>query len=144
MANKTIEVHVFSAQPSGYRRAGITLLQGTNKLDVNETQWEALAQDPRLKVEVRTSFETKKAQTDVDAGRVDSSLVLDLHNAPDELAHIIAAIHALNAQTPLTKKPTVDELAFEVDGVAGEQKPSAAERDAAWDWYKANTTSVEQ
>ncbi|WP_462171091.1 HI1506-related protein [Pseudoalteromonas xiamenensis] len=144
MANKTIELHVFSAQPNGYRRAGFTLQQGANNLEVDETQWEALAQDPRLKVEVRSSLETTKAQTDLDAGSMDSDLVLDLHNAPEELAHIIAAIHLLNGKSTLTKKPTVDELAFEVDGVEGELKPTATERDAAWEWYKANTTSVEQ
>ncbi|MBD1584766.1 HI1506-related protein [Pseudoalteromonas sp. S16_S37] len=142
MANKTTHtVCIFSQQPNGYRRAGLTLNYGQNdNLQVTEQQLEALQKDTRIKVQVLKASETASTPQNMEPRGVGSDLVLDLSNAPEELAHIIAAIHELKPN----KKPNVDELAFEVDGVEGEQKPTAAQRDEAWAWYQSNVVNTEQ
>ncbi|KAF7787196.1 hypothetical protein PRUB_a4074 [Pseudoalteromonas rubra] len=140
MANQPIQhVCIVSQQPDGYRRAGITLTRGENKHQVTESQLEALKADSRLTVQIVSADEGANATPHLEPGSMGSTIKLDLSNAPDELAHIIAAIHELKP----SKKPTLDELAFEVDGVDGEQKPTAQQRDDAWSWYQAHIVSAE-
>jgi hypothetical protein len=61
---------------------------------------------------------------------------IDVSSAPEELHHWIAVIDDLNKEAPLTKKPNCDHLTISVDDES--VTPSAAERDAAWDWYQNN------
>ena len=71
---------------------------------------------------------------------------IDLSNAPEELQVFIAGIHLLNAEAPLAKKPTVDQLEVEVAGdTEGETlkvKPTAVQRDSAWDWYQQHVDQI--
>ncbi|WP_440053372.1 HI1506-related protein [Pseudoalteromonas sp. T1lg65] len=136
----TYKVRVISQQPDGYRRASITLKRGVNESHVTKPQLEALKKDTRLAVQVVQASESTTAEPHMESGSVVRDLVLDLSQAPEALAHIIAAIHELKP----TKKPTVDELVFEVDGVDGEQKPTATQRDEAWAWYQSNIVNAEQ
>ncbi|WP_138581856.1 HI1506-related protein [Pseudoalteromonas sp. S2755] len=141
MAEPTIyPVRIISQQPDGYRRASITLKRGINEHRVTEPQLEALKKDTRLTVQVIQASESAATQSHLESGSMGGDVALDLSQAPEELAHIIAALYELKP----TKKPNVDELAFEVDGVDGEQKPSAAERDEAWAWYQTHVVNVEQ
>ena len=141
MAKPTIyPVRIVSQQPDGYRRASIILKRGVNEHHVTEPQLEALKKDTRLAVQVMQASESTAAQPHVESGSVGRDVALNLSQAPEELAHIIAVLHELKP----SKKPNVDELAFEVDGVDGEQKPSAAERDEAWAWYQTHVVSAEQ
>jgi hypothetical protein len=47
-----VAVAILCAMPSGYRRAGFSLEQGKNSLDVNQDQFEALDADKNLTVTV--------------------------------------------------------------------------------------------
>ncbi len=67
---------------------------------------------------------------------VDSGKELDASSAPEELHHWIAVIDDINKEGNLSKKPNCDHLTITVNGEP--LTPTAAERDAAWDWYQEN------
>jgi len=69
---------------------------------------------------------------------------LDMSSAAEELHPFIAVIDELSAEAKLESKPTVNDLAVivEVDGNDKKVKPTAEQRDQAWDWYQANVEVV--
>lgn len=143
VANAVIQV--FNSKHTGYRRGGISLTKGQNTFNVGElssTALEAMDADPRLQVQVPEANSGTHEGTSVDASSVGDDLILDCSGAPEGLEHIIASIHLLNDKSPLTKKPKCDELTFTVEGVDGEQTPTAEQRDAAWTWYQENVVKV--
>lgn len=66
----------------------------------------------------------------IDEGEV---IVMDFAWAGEELAPFISAINTLHVASPLTKKPYIAEL-----DVADVGKPSAEQRDQAWQYYLDN------
>ncbi|WP_085299255.1 HI1506-related protein [Cognaticolwellia mytili] len=144
---------VISAMHNGYRRAGFCLNQGENYLpEVDEDQFSMLDGDKNLTVNV--------VEEDIDISTQDKStsivpegekVEMNFAWAGEELAPFITAIHKLHCETPLTKKPNVDELVVDVltqpEGEDGESsaevlpvktKPTGAQRDAAWQYYLDN------
>jgi len=136
------------AAHDGYRRAGIDLVKGENKLDVTEAQFAQLDADPRISV---TRVKPTKDDDSKGAGgssKEPEKVTFDAE-APDELdlskfepeglAHYVAAIHTQHKEGKLELnadgKPNVGDLAVEVDGKT--VKPSATDRDTVWEGYKA-------
>ena len=70
------------------------------------------------------------------AGVGERTFGFDCCTAPEELHHWIAVIDDLNKEAPLTKKPNCDHLTITVEGEP--LTPTAAQRDAAWEWYQNN------
>lgn len=143
VANAVIQV--FNSRHTGYRRGGVSLTQGQNEFGVNElphSALEAMQADPQLQVQMPQTDSAVNEGASMDTQSVGDDLILDCSGAPEGLEHIIASIHLLNDKSPLTKKPKCDELAFTVEGVEGEQTPTAEQRDAAWTWYQENHLKV--
>lgn len=151
-----ISATVLCSAPTGYRRAGLSLVNGKNELEVTHEQFLQLENDPRLTV--AETGQKESAQRRLDSHGLDNdlngsgldSVELNLTDAPRELAPFIAAIHEMHQTAPLTKKPNVDELQLvapgegdEVsdDGELASIKPTASQRDAAWSWYQDNVVN---
>ena len=136
------------AAHDGYRRAGIDLVKGENKLEVTEAQFAQLDADPRITVQHVTESKSSTSQSTGGAKKEPTKVTFDAE-APDELdlskfepeglAHYVAAVHAQHKAGKLELnadgKPNVGDLAVEVDGKT--VKPSATDRDAVWEGYKA-------
>ena len=147
-----------SAMPTGYRRAGHAFEKGENQLEIDEAQLAKIKQDHNLLVQSAEPLEPVKDHTtqgsmdndrvgkSVDVGGLDA-VALDLSAAPEELATFIACIHDLAKESPLSKKPNCDQIAFtyvsdkDDAGIEQQRTPSGAERDAAWDWYQDNVVN---
>ncbi|RZF83713.1 hypothetical protein EXT46_05315 [Pseudoalteromonas sp. CO325X] len=136
-------VMVTSTQPDGYRRAGFALKQGQNDLPVDQLTEKSLLQldeDPRLAVEVVSNGENPDGESNVDTGSLGPALTdikaVDIEPAPEELAPLVALLIDGN----FTDKPTCKDLTYETqgkeEGSTVKITPSAAERDAAWDWLQ--------
>ena len=141
MFKNKIAVAVMCVMASGYRRAGIALTKGENQLDVTEEQLLQFNDDPNVSVMVTDSTELDNTITHEDtaadlAGVGERTFGFDCCSAPEELHHWIAVIDDLNSETPLTKKPNCDHLTITVDDEP--LTPTAAQRDAAWEWYQNN------
>ncbi|WP_417656186.1 HI1506-related protein [Pseudidiomarina aestuarii] len=135
-----------SAQ-DGYRRAGIDLLNGKNELELTEAQLAQFEADSRIVV-TRVDAKSQSATNGAGGGKkepekatfnAEAPAELDLSSfEPEALAPYVAAVHQLHKDGKLELnaqgKPNVDDLSVEVDGKT--IKPSAADRDAAWDGYK--------
>ena len=68
------------------------------------------------------------------------ALAFDIEDCPQELAPFVVAISAGDFE----KKPTVDALKvtlFDDEGKKSESKPSAEQRDQAWDYYQSKVTA---
>ncbi|MBB1386573.1 hypothetical protein H5119_13665 [Pseudoalteromonas sp. SG45-5] len=137
--NSTDTGCIIVTNPRGqkYRRAGLTFAPGKNKLptaDINEQQLKTLSADPHISVQTRQASTQPSPQSSLDNGRVDSTVAIEVDLAGiDESLHPILAIML---EQRFAKKPTVDELEYQVPGIdAGEVltiKPSAEQRNAAW------------
>ena len=137
--NSTDTGCIIVTNPRGqkYRRAGLTFAPGKNKLpasDINEQQLKTLSADPHISVQTRQASTQPSPQSSLDNGRVDSTVAIELDLAGiDESLHPIIAIML---EQRFAKKPTVDELEYQVPDIdAGEVltiKPSAEQRNAAW------------
>ncbi|MEK0158684.1 HI1506-related protein [Pseudoalteromonas piscicida] len=146
METRLPSITVHNPRQQHYHRAGFKFESGKTELSAEQLSEDALAilrADPHIRVTENSPVEFASQGNGVDSQSVGDDLILDLSGAPEELAHIIAAIHALNAETPLTKPPKVADLACEVDGVEELVTPTAEQRDAAWAWYQENKPKVE-
>ena len=145
-------LRIFNAAHSGYRRAGLVLAKGENLLQadqLSEAQLAQLQSDQRLSLEPVTNESAivnanpQGAMDDAPLGLAHSD-VLKLAGCPDELAPIVALIAVVDADGSLvltsSNKPDIKALeALGLEDLDGEQVPlniSAAQRDAAWDWYQ--------
>lgn len=117
MNKSLLAVVIASSMATGYRRAGVALEQGENTLEVTEEQYQQLGADPRLAVSLLSELD------DVTPPETD-----------DKIEALVAVLTDLGQAKPFDKKPTVDELKFVIAGV--EVKPTAAERDTAWELYQ--------
>lgn len=137
---------VVSSQPSGYRRAGLRLENGENKLpaeQITTEQLETLEADPRLAVSlIAQASEETTSTPNVVTGNICTTvdgIELDLEGV-DEALHPFIGVMAIEQ---FEKKPTVEQLAISIsdtengEKVTGELKPTAAQRDAAWNVYQA-------
>lgn len=140
-------IRVFNAAHSGYRRANLTFHRGENLLpaaSVSQAQLKQIQADSRLTVETYAA-----PAVGVDDTRAVDAQPLDLTGCPDELAAIVALIALADADGSLaltsSNKPDIKALeAMGIEYVDGKQVPmsiSAAQRDAAWEWYQANQAS---
>lgn len=141
METRLPSITVHNPRQQHYHRAGFKFESGKTELSAEQLTEDALAilrADPHIRITENSPVSPAGEGACVDASGVGDDLILDLSGAPEELAHVIAAIHTLNAETPLTKPPKVADLACEVEGVGELVTPTADERDAAWDWYQHN------
>ncbi|MBQ4852706.1 hypothetical protein J8L98_02240 [Pseudoalteromonas sp. MMG013] len=146
METRLPSVTVHNPRQQHYHRAGFKFKSGKTELSPEQLTKEALAilrADPHIRVTESSATQFTHEGCSLDTSSVGDDLIIDCSGAPEELAHIIAAIHALNAETPLTKPPKVADLACEVDGVEGLVTPTAEQRDAAWKLYQENKPTVE-
>lgn len=146
--SKLIAVIAMVAAHDGYRRAGIDLVKGENKLEVTEAQFAQLDADPRISVQ-RVADSKSSTSQGTGGGKKEPEKVTFDAEAPDELdlskfepeglAHYVAAIYTQHKDGKLELnadgKPNVGDLAVEVDGKT--VKPNAADRDTVWEGYKA-------
>ncbi|MDK2598659.1 HI1506-related protein [Pseudoalteromonas obscura] len=153
MANNTlgsrIAVCITSPQPTGYRRANLTLSQGINNLSVTSAQLEILKTDPRLAVQELPTQENPISESALVAGSlhqpVDGDFQVDLAGVPEELHPFVAVMMVERFED----KPTVDQLTIDVsddvngEKVTGKHKPTAAQRDAAWKLYQEASARAE-
>ncbi|WP_417345705.1 HI1506-related protein [Ferrimonas sp.] len=128
---------------SGYRRAGLAFQKGENHLEaaqLSQAQLAAIEGDHRLSI-AQADPEGPVVENRLGDG-LDSAEGLNLALVEDELLRpFVAVIDQLARSGELTegKKPKVDELAFETEddqGKAIKVKPTAAQRDAAWEVYQ--------
>ncbi|CAM4176804.1 HI1506-related protein [Pseudoalteromonas byunsanensis] len=155
MANKTNHaVCIFSQQPNGYRRAGLTLNYGQNdNVQVTEQQLETLKKDTRIKVQELKTSEAASTPPNMEPRGVGSDVgskiefdEVDLEGVPEELHALVAIMLVEQFKT----KPTVDQLVVEVaedaegDNIVSQVKPTASQRDAAWKFYLDNIVNTEQ
>ncbi|KAA1165479.1 hypothetical protein EU508_00670 [Pseudoalteromonas fuliginea] len=137
--NSTDTGCIIVTNPRGqkYRRAGLTFAPGKNKLpasDINEQQLKTLSGDPHISVQASKTPAQPSSQSSLDNGRVDSTVAIELDLAGiDESLHPIIAIML---EQRFAKKPTVDQLEYQVPGEEDGQtitiKPTAEQRNAAW------------
>ncbi|MDK1288495.1 HI1506-related protein [Pseudoalteromonas umbrosa] len=152
MANNTLESHIAvcitSPQPTGYRRANITLSQGINNLSVTSAQLEILKTDPRLAVQKLPTQENPISESALGAGNlhpVDGGFEVDLAGVPEELHPFVAVMIVERFED----KPTVEQLTIDIsddvngEKITGKHKPTAAQRDAAWKLYQAAKARAE-
>ncbi|KZX01002.1 hypothetical protein JL49_08065 [Pseudoalteromonas luteoviolacea] len=145
METRLPSITVHNPRQQHYHRAGFKFESGKTELSPEQLTEGALAilhADPHLRVTENSPVELASQGASVDTQSVGDDLILDCSGAPEGLEHIIASIHLLNDKSPLTKKPKCDELTFTVEGVDGEQTPTAEQRDAAWTWYQENVVKV--
>ncbi|WP_010604400.1 HI1506-related protein [Pseudoalteromonas maricaloris] len=151
MAEPTIyPVRIISQQPDGYRRASITLKRGVNEHRVTEHQLEGLKKDPRLAVSrIAQASEDTTTTPNMEPGSICTSVEgveIDLAGVDPELHPFIGVM----AIEQFTKKPSVEQLSISIsddengETVTGELKPTAAQRDAAWQVYQSALKNVEQ
>lgn len=137
--NSTDTGCIIVTNPRGqkYRRAGLTFAPGKNKLptaDINEQQLKTLSADPHISVQTRQASTQPSSQSSLDDGRVGDAVAIEVDLAGiDESLHPIIAIML---EQRFAKKPTVDELEYQVPGEEDGQtitiKPTAEQRNAAW------------
>jgi len=150
MAKQSITV--FNSGPAGYRRAGIVFNKGDNVIDgLSAAQIQQIENDPRLVLQNADSAESAdQAQLVANSGSVDgvidTTLIGDgtgkslppLIDPPEGVAAVVAIIYALQAAGTLeltgSGKPTTGCLEAAEENI----EISAAQRDEAWAWIKAN------
>ncbi|TQF69553.1 HI1506-related protein [Pseudoalteromonas luteoviolacea] len=140
METRLPSVTVHNPRQQHYHRAGFKFESGKTKLSAEQLTEDALAilhADPHIRVTENSPSELPSQRASVDTSSVGDDLALDLRDAPEELAHIIAVMYASKPDA----KPNCADLTCHVQGV-GEVTPSAAERDAAWKWYQENIVKV--
>lgn len=141
MAKKIL---IVSSAPSGYRRALLKLLQGRNEFDadvISPEQLKQLEADPKLCV---SEIEVKPDSSANSSGRMDANPSPTLVTLPDNIA-VLVEIMKNEQFDPKGKKPTVDQLEYEFGTESETQtvKPTAAERDQAWEFYTQQNAGAE-
>ncbi|KZN57604.1 hypothetical protein N473_06915 [Pseudoalteromonas luteoviolacea CPMOR-1] len=140
METRLPSVTVHNPRQQHYHRAGFRFVSGKTELSAEQLTKDALAilhADPHIRVTENPTDELSSKGGCLDSESLDNALALDLRDAPEELAHIIAVMYASKPDA----KPNCADLTCHVQGV-GEVTPSAAERDAAWKWYQENVVKV--
>lgn len=146
-------IKIHNSQPTGYRRARITLQSGENTIpaeNISIEQLENLEKDPRLAVSrIAQASEDTATTPNMEPGSICTSVEgveIDLAGVDPELHPFIGVM----AIEQFTKKPSVEQLTISIsddengETVTGELKPSAAQRDAAWQVYQSALKNVEQ
>lgn len=139
MANPNNIIVTLPSQRS-YLRAGFKLSPGRNVLraeDVSEKQLKKLKADPHIKVQMSQADKNFDSQPNLDTGSLANAVKLDIDCT--DIAESLHPLIAILLDERPDKKPTVDDMKFEFNNEAGETKtvkPSAADRDAAWEIYQ--------
>ena len=137
-------IQILCSAPTGYRRGGVKLNNGINKFAAdkfNQTQMQRLKTDPQLCV---SEIEDKPGSGSNTSGRVDANPSPTLVTLPDNIA-VLVEIMKNEQFDPKGKKPTVDQLEYEFGTESETQtvKPTAAERDQAWEFYTQQNAGAE-
>lgn len=150
MAKQSITV--FNSGHAGYRRAGIAFNKGDNVIDgLSAAQIQQIENDPRLVLQNADSAESADQTQLVENG--DSVDITKLSEAvgdgsgeklplliqpPEELFAVVAIIQTLATTNALELTGSGVPTTACLEAATAGMKISAAQRDTAWEWLKAN------